>query len=223
MYVRLDGGKLPFLFLEIQSYRLVGWYTRSSGALRQVLKLARGAWRFYTFLPMVSGLSILASFRWHSWTKVNLYLVLAILIALCAGCIATAAGGTIATFTMGAMANYHHSWPPPSRDRLAGHELKLAIGTTALAALSNFALVLFAATQLNGYPNINPTEGPFAEALKCAFVALAGFVGLALQDFGKTAQPFGLLANIVVTVVQAAFVVVFLFVIKGNLSNLHEK
>ena len=107
-YRDTGGGKLPYLFFGIKSYRLAhesdqaigrGWRWRSHG-----LRLLRMSWRFYTFVVAMSSIVILLSIIPARLSETSSIALLIIAFAMVGGMLAVAAEVTLASLVLGSWA-----------------------------------------------------------------------------------------------------------------------
>src|SRR5262249_52818890 len=101
-YRRTGGGKLPWLFFGIKSYRLYAWHHnhQPKKAASFGIKCVRVAWRYYTYAPVMAIILIVLSFTPAKLSSISRYCLLIIAVSITIGMIAIAAEGTLAAFIL---------------------------------------------------------------------------------------------------------------------------
>jgi hypothetical protein len=208
LYKEFDGGRLPWLFFGIQSTRLLALSSTSSGVLRVLLRLVRGAWRFYAFAPAVLLAVVVCVWSGDDPRTLDSWLALAVMAVLVLGCVGIAAGGVLASMRMGAFARYHHFGWPPAKDRdLAHHELSLVAGSALIAFLCVAGLVLIIGSEFHGYDFLSSQDSRWTQTWNAALIALMGVLGLGTSEPVNGFGAFGVFAA---SLTQACYLVILL-------------
>jgi hypothetical protein len=216
LYQTFGGGQLPWLFVGIQSGRLLRWSAGANGIRRLLLRLLRGGWRYYTYGPASAALA--AGYLWHHQERSELDsgLLLIDMSVLAAGSVAIAAGGVLASLQMGAFARYHHfGWPPVRRNKLAAHELAFVVGSGLVAFVIMTGLILVIGVEFSGYGSFGPADPVGDQLWNSAFVAFTGIIG---QGYFDPQNGFGVLGLFMVATVQLSYLVILLGVTQKTWS-----
>jgi hypothetical protein len=211
-YRENGGGKLPFLFFGIKSYRLLhwsdaakrhGWKWRSRG-----LRMVRLAWRFYTFVLLASVLVVALSAAPVRLSTMSRVALLIVAFAMAGGMLAIAAEVVLAALVFGSWAVLYHRWPRPAVRTPRLHEFNLGVGCVLLTQVALFALVFCAETRFHAYPDV-PGAGWIAvrDAITASY---SGFISNAV------ATGLGPLAFFINLVTAISYVSYFVFVLQAT-------
>lgn len=209
VYQETGGGKLPFLFFGIKSYRLLNWsdqaerrgLARRSRALRRL----RFCWRYYTFVPALSCVVILLSVvpaRLPGTASVSL---LIIAFALVLGMLAIAAEGILAALVLGSWAVLYHGWGNLRKGNSNLREFCVIVGCVILTMFADFALVLCAQTRFDAYQDQSATIGwpDFRNAISTTFS------GIVSDVFSASVGPLAFFIGLFTGVCYLAYFVFF--------------
>jgi hypothetical protein len=186
-YQETGGGKLPFLFFGIKSYRLLNWsglaVQRGETWRYQTLRWLRFCWRYYVFVPALSSLVIVLSMASVRLPETAEIALLTISIAMVVGMLAIAAEAVLAALVLGSWAVLYHRWRNPGTENAPLREFTLFVGCVLLTALTVFALVLCAQMRFHAYQDTPAGIGwlPIRDAFVTSFT---GFVSDALSQSG---------------------------------------
>jgi len=207
-YLETGGGKLPFLFFGIKSYRLFSFYHANWGRPWRSRSIAavRLLWRYYIFSPLASCIVIVFSFVPSQLSAVAKIALLVLAFSTVVGMLAIAAEALLAAVVLGSWAILYHRWPKPGKSRQGFREFLVSIGSIALAVLAIFALLLCVAVRFHAYPDLaSATLG--TETRGAAALTFGGF-------FSNTIAPApSLLAFFTGLTVSICYVAYFLFLL----------
>jgi hypothetical protein len=209
-YQQTGGGKLPFLFFGIKSYRLYNW----SHTARQVswranaLWVTRFIWRYYTFAPAMSCLVIIFSLVPHELSAITKTALLAVAFATVAGMLAVAAEAILAALVLDSWAVLYHRWPKPGREQSALREFLVMMGCIVLTLLAVFALFLFVGARFHAYPGF-VSKSPGAELREAASLAFPAFFS---DAFAPGIGNLAFFASIAATICYLAYILFLLLV-----------
>jgi hypothetical protein len=213
IYRALGGGRLPYLFFGIQSYRLLAWSVGSSGIKATALLLLRGLWRFYTFATVASAIIWAYALCRNGQPGINDYLMVAAASLLVVSAIGTLAGAILATFHMEDFSRYHRKWPPSPAGRLRTQNLTLFLGTVAFLWVSTSSLFILLVTRYSATSGLRLSS--WTAALYSAAHSLLGLLSPQSDSANNAASNYG---NIIVTIAQLA-VAISTVIITANITS----
>lgn len=114
VYVHNQGGKLPWIFFGIKSYRLYAWsQDRSTAWLKlrsATLRAIRFCWRWFNYVTGMSALILTTAYAPITLNRYDRAVILTTAFLLVLGCIAIAAEGYLFFDQLKGWAYaYHHS------------------------------------------------------------------------------------------------------------------
>jgi len=215
-YKQTYGGKLPWLFFGIKSYRLYALATASRDRRLKFMLvwLLRFLWRYYTFVPTMCLIVLVLSFRPSQLREVSRYALLVIASSTLLGMIAIAAEGTLAALFLKSWAIEYHRFPKGhrgSRHSRAARERSVFLGCVLLAYLSAFSLVALVATRFDGYVEFAMTNPLGHQLQDVTRLSLPFFLNNAWADAANSA---GFWSNVLVTLLYISYFVIFLTVLQ---------
>jgi hypothetical protein len=208
IFSQTDGGKLPFLFVGVKSYRIeiAALNQRSVGHRWRALLLgfARAGWRFYTFpfliLPITFGASLSDT---GSSVRVQL---LAVSLLLCLGFMAIGAESFWAKHRMGSWITYYHRFPkPPGKDDQPDTAMEgmARVGVLVLMVIPCVcASILVAGAFFDAYQGYPDGAGA---RIRYAIDTCIGYVDLSGEPSANTAA---LVTKVASMLVLASFVII---------------
>lgn len=210
-YQETGGGKLPFLFFGIKSYRLFNWShsARQTPWQSRPLRAVRFIWRYYTFAPLMSFLVIIFSLVPNQLSAEARTALLVIAFATVVGTLAIAAEAILAVLVLKSWAVLYHRWPKPGREQSALREFLVTIGSVVLALLAVYALLLCVGARFHAYPGFASVSSG-AKLREAASLAVPAFFSNAF------APGVGNLAFTASIVVAISYVAYALFLVVGS-------
>lgn len=212
LYRQTGGGKLPYLFFGIKSYRLYAWSTANRDhRMRSVcVRLLRLLWRYYLFSPTMLLLVIFATFVPIRTSSIERWSLLVIAVSGVLGMLAIAAEVIVASFRLKSWAAIHHRWPnpsPPKTDRSLA-EFSAYMGCVVLAWFSALALVSVVAVTFHGYAQF-PYQGPVVRQLEA--VVEYTLIGLITNVWIDHTGTVSFVANVLVSTLYVTYVLMIPF------------
>ncbi len=209
-YRLAGGGKCPWLFFGIKSYRLAAWsHARKSRRAAMGIAAVRAVWRYFTFAPAMAVLVTTLAFTPAHLQPAARYALLTIAASTMLGMVAVAAEGTLAAFVLESWAVDHHRMGRKlaSDSPAALRELAVILGCFAIALAVCYGLVAVIATRFAGYSNF-PSQASIGSQLR--FVFQRAIPVLTGNVLGGATNASGVLSEILLLCLYFAYFVILL-------------
>jgi hypothetical protein len=216
-YREAGGGKLPWLFFGIKSYRLYAWsHGHPHRRLRAgALKATRFLWRQYTFAPLMATVVIVCSFVPNHLPSIARYALAGIAMCTAISALAIALESLLAAWTFKSWAVQYHRFPSASTttNRPDAHELLVVFGSIFIAIFVGLALVIVTATRLHGFTNYS-AQAPLSTRLGIIVQLLIPPLAL-----GNVANAIGLLTALLILALYVSYAIGMLTIVGPRLWN----